>query len=52
MKEVTVKNKVEITQEEKTIVLRLSKGEKAENIGKNLGPPARAIATMPRDIRL
>ena len=52
MKEVTVKNTVEVTQEEKTIVLKLSKGEKAENIGKYLGHPAGTFATMLRDIRL
>ena len=52
MKEVTVKNRVEVTPEEKSIVLRLSKGDPAQNIAADLGHPPGTFANILRDIRL
>ncbi len=42
---------IEITAEEKTIVSRLSNGEQAELIGKDLGYPKGTFATKMQQIR-
>ena len=42
---------IAITSEEKTIVSRLSKGEQAELIGKDLGYPKGTFATKMQQIR-